>query len=347
MRPSSQQQDVLDPATISRDAGPALAVRLVAVVRQVPFAVRAMRPMQWSKNALVLLAIIFARQLTDGPMVGRGVLAFAVFCLASSSVYLLNDILDRDKDRLHPTKRLRPIAAGQLSVQVAAGAALVCALGAGILTFLLGDWALRGVSDPFAQWGGSPALFALTIGGYLAMNVAYSTWLKHQVLWDVFIIAAGFVLRALAGALAAPVPISPWFYLCAMFLALFLALGKRRAELAQVSGETETHRQNLREYSVLLLDQLMAVVVTCTLITYSLYTFQSETGSHALMITIPFVIFGVFRYLYLIYMRAEGDRPDELLWRDRQILVSVVLCVLFVLAVLYGVPALQAHAHGA
>lgn len=346
MRAGSRQQDVFDPATISPDAGLGLDVRRRSVLRQVPLAIRAMRPRQWSKNALVLLAIVFARRLTDGPMAGRGMLAFAAFCLASSSVYLLNDIFDRDKDRLHPTKRMRPLATGQLSVPVAAGTAVVCALGATALTVLLGGWALRGVEDPFALWGGSPILFALTLGTYFALNVAYSTWLKHQVLWDVFIIAAGFVLRAMAGALAAPVPISPWFYLCALFLALFLALGKRRAELAQLSDESATHRPILRDYTVLLLDQLMAVVVTCTLITYSLYTFQSETGSHALMFTIPFVIFGVFRYLYLIYVKAEGDRPDELLWRDRQILLAVGLCVVFVLVVLYGVPALQIHTHG-
>lgn len=342
---SSRQHGITNPTAASRKAGAVEAGQVLPVMRQLPFVVRAMRPTQWSKNALVLLAIIFARRLTDGPMLGRGLLAFAIFCLASSSVYLINDIFDRNSDRLHPVKRMRPIAAGQLSIRVAAGTAALCALAAGTLTFALCGWALRGVRDPFARWGGSPALFALAIVGYFAMNIAYSAYLKHQVLWDVFIIAAGFVLRAVAGALAAPVPISPWFYLCTMFLALFLALGKRRAELVQLSTASEIHRENLRAYTTLFLDQLMAVVVTSTLITYSLYTFQTETGSHALMITIPFVIFGMFRYLYLIYVKAEGDRPDELLWRDRQILASVVLCVVFVLAVLYVVPALQAHIH--
>jgi 4-hydroxybenzoate polyprenyltransferase len=301
-----------------------------------------MRPSQWTKNGLVLLAVVFARRLTDPGTVGRALVACAAFCLASSAVYLINDLSDREQDRLHPTKRLRPIAAGQLSTRVAAATAGLCVLGAGALTWLLAGRLLARVADPFAAWGGSSALFVAAIAGYLALNVAYSSWLKHQVLWDVFIIAAGFVLRAVAGAFAAPVPISPWFYLCTTFLALFLALGKRRAELLQLEDGAPTHRPNLRQYTPLLLDQLLSVAVTCTLITYSLYTFESDTASHALMLTIPFVIFGVFRYLYLIYVRGDGARPDELLWRDPQILASVVLCVLVILGVLYGVPSLRA-----
>jgi 4-hydroxybenzoate polyprenyltransferase len=146
----------------------------------------------------------------------------------------------------------------------------------------------------------------------------------------------------MAGAFAIPVPISPWFYLCTTFLALFLALGKRRAELVLLSDAAANTRSNLREYNLVLLDQLLAIVVTCVLITYSLYTFQGENASHALMITIPFVIFGVFRYLYLLYVKGEGERPDELLWRDRQILGSVVLCVVAVMVLLYGIPLLHA-----
>jgi 4-hydroxybenzoate polyprenyltransferase len=219
-------------------------------------------------------------------------------------------------------------------------------LGAAGLTYLIAAWALTGVTDPFLTWGGSPLLFATTLTAYVVINVMYSLWLKHEVLWDVFIIAAGFVLRALAGAFAAPVLISPWFYLCATFLALFLALGKRRSELVHLSAEVESHRRNLRAYTVQLLDQLLVVVVTCTLITYSLYTFQSETASQsALMLTIPFVIFGVFRYLYLVYVMGEGERPDELLWRDRQVLASVVLCVLVVFTVLYVLPLLRGQTH--
>ena len=308
---------------------------------QFPAAVRAMRPKQWTKNGLVLLALVFARKLTDVPSVERAVLAFFAFSLAASTVYIINDIADREKDRLHPKKRRRPIASGQLSLPFAGVTALLCAAGATALTYVLAVRDLSGLPDPFLKWGGSPLLFSATLGGYVVMNLAYSTWLKHQVLWDVFIIAAGFVLRALAGAFAIPVPISPWFYLCTTFLALFLALGKRRAELVQLSAGAASHRRNLREYTLQLLDQLMAVVVTCTLMSYSLYTFQGVDASHALMLTIPFVVFGLFRYMYLIYVKGDGDQPDELLYRDKQILGAVVLCVLVIAGVLYGLPLLQ------
>jgi len=242
---------------------------------------------------------------------------------------------------VHPRKRLRPIASGKLSLPFAALVAIACVAASAALTVDLVVFQLRGTIDPFGRWGGAPLLFALTISGYFVLNLLYSSWLKHQVLWDVFIIAAGFVLRALAGAFAVPVPISPWFYLCTTFLALFLALGKRRAELVLLTKNAGNHRTNLREYSVELLDQMLSVVVTGTLITYSLYTFQGEGTSHALMITIPFVLFGVFRYMYLIYVRGDGDRPDEVLWRDKQILADVALCVIVIVTVLYGLPLLR------
>ncbi|HEX9056765.1 MAG TPA: decaprenyl-phosphate phosphoribosyltransferase [Ktedonobacterales bacterium] len=344
---STRPRQVLDPSLLAGNTVAALPARKASLLGQLPYALRAMRPTQWSKNAVVLAALIFARRLTDIHMVGRTLLAFAAFCLTASAIYLFNDIRDRESDRVHPKKRLRPIASGQLSLSVASGTAVVCALAAAALIAVLVAQPLSVATDPFAAWGGSQAMLVMTLAGYLAVNIAYSSWLKHQVLWDVFIIAAGFVARALAGAFAAPVPISPWFYLCTLFLALFLALGKRRAELIQLGASGEQHRQNLREYSVLLLDQLLAVVVTCTLITYSLYTFQSETASHALMITIPFVIFGMFRYLYLIYVKGEGGQPDEVLWRDRQVLASVFLCGVAVVILLYVLPMLHRHVAGA
>jgi 4-hydroxybenzoate polyprenyltransferase len=309
-----------------------------SVVRQLPYTVVAMRPKQWTKNGLVLLAAIFARQITQLGVLERTLLAFFAFSLAASAIYVVNDIADREKDRLHPRKRLRPIAAGRLSVPLAICVAVVCTLGAAALTVALVLQEPSGTADVFAKWGGSAPLFVAALSSYVIINIAYSTYLKHQVLWDVFIIAAGFALRALAGAFAADVPISPWFYLCMTFGALFLALGKRRAELVALSDGAVDHRANLREYTLPLLDQLMTVMVTCTLLSYSLYTFQSETSSHALMITIPFVLFGVFRYLYLVYTKSEGERPDELLWRDPQILGAVVLCALAVVGVLYGLP---------
>jgi 4-hydroxybenzoate polyprenyltransferase len=309
--------------------------------RQLPYTIVAMRPKQWTKNGLVLLAPIFAQKIADPPVLVRTLLAFFAFSLAASAIYVVNDLADREKDRRHPKKRHRPIAAGKLSPPLAVLVALLCAAGAAALTTWLVTQEPTGPADVFAKWGGSAPLFVAAIGGYVAMNIAYSAWLKHQVLWDVFVIAAGFALRALAGAFAASVPISPWFYLCMTFGALFLALGKRRAELVMLSDAASSHRANLKDYSLPLLDQLMNVMVTCTLITYTLNTFQSPTASHDLMITIPFVLFGVFRYLYLVYVKAEGDRPDELLWRDPQILGAVVLCALTVAGVLYGLPLLQ------
>jgi 4-hydroxybenzoate polyprenyltransferase len=308
------------------------------LARQLAAAVEAMRPRQWTKNGLVLLALVFARQLTDLAAVERVLLAFFAFSLAASAIYVINDIADRETDRIHPRKSLRPVASGRLPVSAAYTTAVFCVLGSAGFTYWLVGPALQGVQDPFVLWGGASRLFVATILGYILLNLSYSFWLKHQVLWDIFIIAAGFVLRALAGAIAIPVPISPWFYLCTTFLALFLALGKRRAELLMLSDEAASHRKNLREYTVQLLDQLTSVVVTCTLITYSLYTFEGVNGSPALMLTIPFVVFGMFRYLYLMYVKNEGSNPDEVLYRDKQILAAVALCVLVIVLVLYGVP---------
>jgi 4-hydroxybenzoate polyprenyltransferase len=309
--------------------------------RQFAAAVETMRPKQWTKNGLVLLALVFSRQLTNQAAVERVLLAFAAFSLAASAIYVINDVADRETDRVHPRKSQRPIASGRLPVSAAVVTAILCSLGSAGFTYWLVGPALQGVPDPFLRWGGAPRLFVATIVSYAILNLCYSFWLKHQVLWDIFLIAAGFVLRALAGAIAIPVPISPWFYLCTTFLALFLALGKRRAELLMLNDEAGNHRKNLREYTTQLLDQLTSVVVTGTLITYSLYTFQGVNGSPALMLTIPFVVFGMFRYLYLMYVKHEGTNPDELLYRDKQILASVALCVLVVVLVLYGVPLLR------
>ena len=301
-------------------------------------AIRAMRPEQWTKNGFVLLALVFARRIGDGTAVGRTLLAFIAFCFAASAVYIINDLADRERDRIHPRKQFRPIASGQLSLSGASITLALCLVVTAALVSFLTFTAPRDASDPFRQWGGSPLLFALTVICYVGINVAYSSWLKHQVIWDVFIIAAGFVLRALAGAFVIPVPISAWFYVCATFLALFLALGKRRSELLRLSDNAAMHRRNLRQYTLALLDQLIAIVVTSMLITYCLYTFQGENSSHALMLTIPVVLFGVFRYLYLMYVRAEGDRPDEVLWRDPQILGTVAVYAVLVIVLLYALP---------
>jgi len=301
-------------------------------------ALRAMRMSQWSKNGFVLLALVFARRLSDGTALGRTLIAFVAFCFASSAVYIINDLADRERDRIHPRKRLRPIASGELSLRGAAITLTLCLCVAAGLVALLTLTAPLNIADPFRRWGGSEFLFALTMLTYVDINVAYSFWLKHLVIWDVFIIAAGFVLRALAGAFVIPVPISTWFYVCMTFLALFLALGKRRSELIRLTDQAAIHRQNLRHYSLGLLDQLIGIVVTAMLLTYCLYTFQGENSNHDLMLTIPVVLFGTFRYLYLMYARAEGDQPDEVLWRDPQILGAVIVYVLLVVTLLYVIP---------
>jgi 4-hydroxybenzoate polyprenyltransferase len=301
-------------------------------------AVRAMRVSQWSKNGFVLLALIFARRLPDGTALGRTLIAFVAFCFASSAVYIINDLADRERDRLHPRKRLRPIASGKLSLRGAAITLTLCLSAAAGLVAFLTLTAPPDLTDPYRRWGGSQLLFALTMISYVAINLAYSIWLKHLVIWDVFIIAAGFVLRALAGAFVIPVPISTWFYICMTFLALFLALGKRRSELIRLNDQAAIHRQNLRQYSLGLLDQLIGIVVTAMLLTYCLYTFQGENSNHDLMLTIPVILFGTFRYLYLMYARAEGDQPDEVLWRDRQILGAVIVYAVFVVTLLYAIP---------
>src|SRR5579872_893691 len=240
-------------------AGEPIVVQSPSLADRLAVALAVIRPKQWTKNGLVLLALIFARRLSDAGAVERTLIAFLAFCLAASAIYVINDIADREKDRQHPVKRNRPIASGRLALPAAWIIAGICACGSAILVAIVMSQEPAHTIDPYGKWGGSALLFALTLGSYGVINLAYSSWLKHQVLWDVFIIAAGFVLRALAGAFAIPVPISPWFYLCTTFLALFLALGKRRAELILLDDEAVNHRKNLREYTVQLLDQLMSV----------------------------------------------------------------------------------------
>jgi 4-hydroxybenzoate polyprenyltransferase len=333
---SSEERATSIPNDAGRDAQ---RVEPVPATTRALALLRLMRPQQWVKNLLVYLALIFARRVTDLPAIGRVTIAFCAFCLAASAIYVLNDLMDRERDRSHPRKRLRPLASGVITPGRAIALMVACLVGAGILTVALA-MRIPLAGDPFARWGGSAALFVLCMVAYVVLNALYSLWLKHVVLIDIFLIAAGYVLRALAGAFVIPVPISPWFYLCITFGALFLALGKRRAELLLLNDDAYSHRRNLREYTLPLLDQLIMIVVTCTLISYSLYTFQGENASHDLMLTIPLVVFGLFRYLYLIYVKAAGDRPDELFWRDRQIFVTIALWFGLTLALLYLTPSL-------
>lgn len=329
---------------------------------QLWYLLKGMRPRQWSKNLVVFAGLVFAQRVLDGVALGRAIGAFIVFCLLSSVVYLINDLKDLESDRQHPTKRYRPLASGKLAVPVAIGGAAVFGILGAILITLLTLWpAATGAAQslhlslaPFrlsltpladqpagnpygtlGDLGGGRFLFALVAVGYLGLNLAYTFRLKHVVIMDVFCIAGGFVLRAMAGAVVIPVPISPWLYLCTILLSLFLALGKRRHELVLLEADASLHRRILREYSPQLLDQMITIVTSATVMAYSLYTFQSTTGNHRLMLTIPFVLYGIFRYLYLIYMKMGGGSPEEVLLRDKHILGAVVLCVVSMLVLLY------------
>jgi 4-hydroxybenzoate polyprenyltransferase len=299
--------------------------------------IQSMRPRQWTKNLALFVGLIFAQQLFTPTSFERASVAFVVFCLASSSVYIFNDLLDLERDRQHPTKSKRPLASGNLPVSWAIVTIAILLLGCAGLTLLIVSIPIQ-QPDIFASLGGANVLFALTIVSYILLMALYSVHLKHIVLLDVFIIASGFVLRILAGAVVIPVMISPWLYLVTILLSLFLALSKRRHELVLLQGEASNHRQILKEYSLPLLDQLITIVIAATIMAYSLYTFQGPTGNHRLMITIPLVLYGMFRYLYLMHMRMEGGFPEEVLLRDRHMLGTVLLCTVLIIIVLYGLP---------
>ncbi len=298
----------------------------------------ALRPRHWTKNVIVFIGVVFAQRLFNMLSFERAVLAFVAFCLASSSIYLLNDLHDLENDRIHPTKCMRPLASGALPrswAKITISILLIGCIALVALTFLL---PLPSPNDVFAWLGGANILFALTLTTYLLLMALYTVRLKHMVLIDVFIIASGFVLRILAGAVVVPVAISPWLYCVACFLSLFLALSKRRHELLLLQDQASTHRQILKEYSIPMLDQMITIVAAGTVMSYSLYTFRGPTGHDRLSITIPFVLYGIFRYLYLMYMRMQGGSPEEVLLSDRHILGTVMLCTICILLVLYVFP---------
>ena len=293
----------------------------------------AMRPRQWTKNLALFIGLVFAQQLFYETSCIRAIFAFIAFCFSSSFIYLFNDLLDLEKDRQHPLKRSRPLASGRLPVSWAIAGAGMLLLCTGALVLVM--FSIPVSHDIYASHGGANVLFALSVVAYLLLMVLYSMHLKHLVLIDVFTIAAGFVLRILAGTVVISVIISPWLYLVTCFLSLFLALSKRRHELKFLQKQASEHRQILKEYSLSLLDQMITIVVTCTLVSYSLYTVEGPTGNHRLTITIPFVLYGMFRYLYLVYVRMEGGSPEEVLLRDRPMLGTVMVCAILIIAVLY------------
>ncbi|HXJ84458.1 MAG TPA: decaprenyl-phosphate phosphoribosyltransferase [Candidatus Methylomirabilis sp.] len=280
-----------------------------------------LRPRQWVKNLFVFAAVVFSQKLFT-PLVWPALAAFVIFCGLSGAVYLINDVADMDKDRRHPVKRLRPIASGALPRSAAAflGALLVVAS-------LVAAFAL---ARPFG--------FVATV--YAVLLIAYSFWLKSLVIVDVLTVAIGFVLRAIAGAEAVDVDISGWLVICTILIALFLALGKRRHEFLSLEGAAVEHRPILAEYSEGFLDQMIAVVTASTAMAYALYTMWPETVSkfhtRLLPLTFPFVLYGIFRYLYLLYHLDLGGNPSDLLLSDRALLVNTLLWMAALIAIIYG-----------
>jgi 4-hydroxybenzoate polyprenyltransferase len=282
--------------------------------------IRTMRPRQWPKNAFLFAALVFDLQLTSpGPLI-RTVIGFLLLCLASGLVYVINDLVDLPYDRQHPVKRHRPIASGEFPVGAARATAVVLAA---------------------ATLAGSLALdlrFALIVAVYVVSNLLYSFWLKHIPIIDVFVVASGFVLRVAAGVVLLTVErFSPWLYVCMSLLALYLGFGKRRAEMVLLAQDANTHRRVLDGYTLPLLDSYILIVSGTSIVAYSLYTFSAPNlpGNHLMMLTIPFVIYAIFRYQLMIHVENAGGAPEEMLLSDRPLLVSILLWGLSVVAILY------------
>lgn len=299
---------------------PTTAPRLPARTGAVAIGVvRSLRPKQWAKNTLVFAGVVFGGRLAQPGATARAVAVFGVFCALSSAAYLLNDVLDRDRDAIHPQKSRRPIASGLVSRPIAVVTSLLLAL---------------------VGLGGATSLGGLVAGisaAYLALTLGYSLVLKYVLIVDLIALSVGYVLRAAVGAFAVGVMPSPWLLLCTTLLALFLGTTKRRHELLCLEGDAAQHRKVLDGYSPGLLDQMVSLVSSATVISYALYTFTSNSGRSTplLVATFPFVLYGLFRYLYLVYRRSEGGAPEDLLFSDAPLLVSVVLWGLVAVGVLY------------
>jgi 4-hydroxybenzoate polyprenyltransferase len=274
---------------------------------------KSLRPQQWIKNFFIFAPLIFSQNVFNRPLLLKTIMAFVTFCLVSSAHYIFNDLRDLEEDRRHPVKSKRPLASGRLKKGPAVVALLV--IGAAGL-------ALAAAID---------VPFLLIAAGYLVLQTVYSMWLKHVVILDVFVVAAGFLIRVVAGGLAIKVEISSWLLICTTLLALFLAMGKRRYELVLLDKDAASHRPILREYNTYLLDQMISVVTASTLVAYCLYTISAETvtkfGTRNLIFTVPFVLYGIFRYLYLIHQKAEGGTPEALIIRDKPLLLDIFLWI--------------------
>jgi 4-hydroxybenzoate polyprenyltransferase len=281
---------------------------------QLSLIVYSTRPQQWIKNTFLFAALIFDRKIFVLPYLTKTLSGFLLLTLITGAVYIVNDLFDLDQDKLHPTKRLRPLASGHLSRKAAITAVVLLPLIVLPLSFLLEPW------------------FGIILLTYLLQNILYSRWLKHIVIVDVLSISLGFALRVAAGATLVDVaqgPIgSPWVYMCVVFGALLVVLGKRRSELALFPDTSNTHRAVLSSYSQQYLDLLIYSVSTCTIISYSLYTFNAtyhQPNNHSMMLTIPLVVYGIFRYLYLVHVKGAGDTPEQLVFKDRPLLYSIII----------------------
>jgi 4-hydroxybenzoate polyprenyltransferase len=284
--------------------------------------VLSLRPSQWTKNLIVFAGLIFGQRLLDPGAIWLSLVAFGVFCALSGVVYLVNDVADREADRVHPLKRQRPIASGEVPVPVALSAAAVLAVAALAVAFSL------------------RFEFGLTALAYVVLQALYSGPLKHIVIIDVLTIAVGFVLRAVAGAVVIAEPVSHWLLIVTVLLALFLALSKRRHELVLLAEGATSHRRILSEYSPYLLDQMISVVTASTIVAYAFYTVSPETiekfNTDKLGVTLPFPLYGIFRYLYLVHQKEGGGSPSDLLLNDRPLLLCVLAWAIAVALIIYG-----------
>ena len=281
----------------------------------------AMRPHQWTKNFFIYAALIFSQNIFNLPLLVKTTIAFSAFCLISSALYIFNDLKDLAEDKLHPLKSKRPIASGKIKKSTAI-----------LMIVILG---LLGFSSAFTL----NKNYFIIILVYFLIQMAYSIKLKHIVILDVFVVALGFLIRVVAGGLAIEVSLSSWLLICTILLALFLALSKRRHELVLLEDEASDHRPILEEYSPYLLDQMIAVVTASTVIAYCLYTISEETvtkfGTKNLIFTVPFVLYGIFRYLYLIHQKSEGGSPEALLVKDKPLLIAIFLWIVTAVIILY------------
>ncbi len=276
-----------------------------------------MRPKQWIKNLFVFAAIIFSGKFLNAGLLGANLLTFALFCLTSSSIYIINDIVDIEKDRAHPTKKFRPLPSGKISIKAALAACVVLVSAVAIISWSCLDKRVSGI-------------YLL----YFAVNILYSFVLKNIVIIDVMTITLGFVLRVASGGYATGVQVSTWLFLCTILLSLFLALNKRKSEIMTLKDDSVSHRKILEEYSVSSIDKMLTTVTPSILMAYCLYTFSSSQ-SRTMMFTIPFVLYGVFRYEYLIDKENIGGKPEDVFWKDMPFLINILLWGISILAIIY------------